>query len=158
MAVKTDISKAYDKVEWNFLQQAMTSLGFYMKWTNWIMACIQSVTYSVLINGAPYGFLQPQQGIRQGDPLSPYLFLICAEMLFQKLEIAQHQKWLQGLSISVGRPRINHLFFADDSLFFCKANSKDSKTLFTILDKYGAISGQLVNYEKSSISFGEKVF
>lgn len=157
-AVKTDISKAYDRVEWNFLHQAMISLGFCEKWITWIMACIRSVTYSGLINGAPYGFIQPHRGIRQGDPLSPYLFLICIEMLSQNLDNAQRTNQLQGLSISNGGPRINHLFFADDSLFFCKANSKDSKTLFTILDQYGAVSEQLVNYQKSSISFGSKVY
>lgn len=136
----------------------MRALGFCEKWINWIMMYIEPVTYSILINDSPYGHIQPQRGIRQGGPLSPYIFLLCAEMLSQKLDIAQHQNRLQGLSISNGGPRVNHLFFADDSLFFCKANTKDSKTLAAILDEYGAVSGELVNYQKSSISFGSKVY
>lgn len=113
MTVKTDISKAYDRVEWTFLHKAMRSLGLCEQLTNCVMVCIQSVTYSVLINGSPYRFIQPQREIRQGDQLSPYLFLICAEMLSQKLESAQHRNQLQGVAISNGGPRINHLFFAD---------------------------------------------
>lgn len=75
-----------------------------------------------------------------------------------KDHIAQSNNKLQGLAISNGEPRVSHLFFADDSFFFCKANVKDSNTLISILDQYGSLSGQFVNHQKSSISFGSKVY
>lgn len=85
MVIKTDISKAYDRMEWNFIEESMSRLGFNGRWISWIMSCVRSVSYYVLINGSLYGEIIPQRGIRQGDPLSLYMFLICAEMLTQSL-------------------------------------------------------------------------
>lgn len=84
MAIKKDINKAYDRVEWCFLEKAMIQLEFNQTWIGWIMACVRTVSYSVLINGSPYGKIIPQRGTRQGDPISPYFFLFCAEMLSQR--------------------------------------------------------------------------
>ena len=79
MAVKMDVSKAYDRVEWQFLKAIMENMGFCSKWIGWIMSCISTVTYSFNNNGEHKEYITPSRGIRQGDPLSPYLFLMCSE-------------------------------------------------------------------------------
>ena len=125
MAAKLDMSKAYDKVEWDYLKKMMLKLGFHEKWVALIMECVTSVSYSILVNGDPKGYVKPNRGLRQGDPLSPYLFLICAEGLSALLRKAEREKVIQGISISRGGPRVFYLFFVDDSLIFCRATETE---------------------------------
>lgn len=157
MAVKTDITKAYDRLEWRFLEKTMKYMGFDAKWIHWIMSCISTVSYSVIINGTPEGHITPQRGIRQGDPLSPYLFILCAEVLSHMMNKAMENRSLMGIKIAVTAPPVNHLLFADDSLFFSLANIKAAKQLKKIFSEYEDISGQSINLSKSSITFGSKV-
>ena len=157
MAVKTDISKAYDCLEWSFLQDTMVHMGFNIKWINWIMKCVSSVTFSVLVNGSTHRFIKPSRGIRQGDPLSPYLFILCSEVLSHLLTNVTSVNKLKGMKISNTGPTINHLLFADDALFFCHAHPKSCSTIMEILTRYETVSGQAVNLHKSAITFGSRV-
>lgn len=97
----------------------MLMMGFAPRWIHWIMSCVRSVSYSVLINRSPYGSITPQCGIRQGDPLSPYLFILCSEMLTQKLNREEAEGRIKGIAISTHGTRVSHLLFAEDSFFFC---------------------------------------
>ena len=157
MAIKTDITKAYDGLEWVFLKRTMEEMGFDEKWVGWIMACITTVRYSVLINGAPKGYITTERGLRQGDPLSPYLFILCAEVLSHMMNKAKLDRSLLGVKISNQAPPVNHLLFADDSLFFSLSNVKAARKLKDIFHKYEVASGQAINLSKSSITFGNKV-
>ena len=153
MAVKLDMSKAFDKVEWSFIDKVMRRMGFNESWIDLVMKCITSITYSIIINGSVHGCIVPTRGLRQGDPLSPYLFLLCAEGFSALINEATRCQQLNGISINRGAPKISHLFFADDSLLFCKANGVECNKLTEILRIYESASGQKINTEKSSIFF-----
>lgn len=156
MAVKTDMSKAYDRIEWGFLKAVLGRLGFNEKWIAWVLSCVSSVSYSFLINGVPQGHVLPSRGLRQGDPLSPYLFILCTEVLSGLCTKAQNQGLLPGIKVSRGSPPINHLLFADDTMFFCKSIAVCCKELSQILNKYEQASGQRINLTKSTITFSAK--
>ncbi|CAA7019014.1 unnamed protein product [Microthlaspi erraticum] len=156
MAVKTDMSKAYDRLEWNFIVEVLERMGFHAKWINWIFQCISTVSYSFLINGSAKGSVLPQRGIRQGDPLSPFIFILCSEVLTGLCNNAQFSGLLPGIKVARDSPRINHLLFADDTMFFCQTKHQCCTTLASILQKYEEASGQQINNQKSSISFSSK--
>lgn len=96
----------------------MKKLGYADKWCRWIIVSVKSVTYSVLINGSPVGKLVPTRGIRQGDPLSPYLYLICTKGLSALIKSFMQQKKIHVFKASRSGPSITHMHFADDSLIF----------------------------------------
>lgn len=145
MAVKTDMSKAYDRLEWSFLRDVMVRFGFHPTWVHWIMECVSSVSYSYLINGGAHGCVVPSRGIRQGDPLSPYLFILCSEVLSGLCSKALEQGKLCGIKVARNSPPLNHLLFADDTMFFCKSDPISCKELKNILEKYEVASGQSIN-------------
>jgi len=153
MGLKLDMSKAYDRVEWKFLETAMQRMGFASRWIELIMACVTSVSYSVLVNGNPVGCFKPSRGLRQSDPISPYLFLLCAETLSSLLFKAENKGFITGVPTSPRGPRLSHLFFADDSLLFCKANLVEWRRLIKILGVYEAGLGQKLNLQKTSLFF-----
>ena len=156
MAVKTDMSKAYDRLEWDFIQLVLRRLGFHQKVINWIMQCVSTVTYSFLINGSPRGRVTPSRGIRQGDPLSPYIFILCSEVLSDLCNKAQEEGSFKGVRVARGCPRLNHLLFADDTMFFLRASKDNSETLSRILKRYESASGQSINVSKSCITFSRR--
>lgn len=94
MAMKLDMSKAYDRVEWAFIQGMLVKLGFNSSFVDLVMKCISSVTYSLLFNGFPSPSFIPGRGLRQGDPLSPFLFLVCAEGLSAALRDAESSRMI----------------------------------------------------------------
>ena len=131
----------------------MEKLGFPEIWVDRVMGCVTTAHFSVLINGTLYGNFSPCRGLRQGGPISPYLFLLCTEgftSLLQKLEL---EGQIKGVSVCRRAPRITNLLFADDSLLFCQANKHEVQEVTEILKLYASASGQCINLEKSSVYF-----
>lgn len=149
--------KACDRLEWDFLQETLDKVCFIPKFIDWIMTCVCTVTYPTIINGEPKGWIQPERGLRQGDPLSPNLFILCAEVLNNMMKRAKRNGEIKRISISNRTPPISHLLFSDYSLFFCQANEKSSQAIRNVLQQYERAFGQKVNTSKSVITFGKRV-
>ena len=151
LALKLDMSKAYDRVEWSFIWFITEKLGFCAKWINWLKECVSTVSFSVVVEGQPIGFFKPNRGIRQGDLLSPYLFLLCAEGLSYLLHAAEQKSKVQGLKINTKCPSISHLLFADDSILFCKANTHQCENLLEVLDTYSCNTPQQTRIQLANL-------
>ena len=121
------------------------------------MECIKSVIYSVLVNGEPKGLIIPSRGIRQGDPLSPYLFLLCLEGLNGLIQHAVDGGQIEGFSLCRSSTKISHLFFADDSLLFCRARVEDVEAIQALLNLYEKALGQKINSAKTTMFFSKNV-
>lgn len=151
------MSKAYGRVEWPMLRALLLKLGFHENWVKLIMICVESVEYSLLAEGEELGPIKPSRGIRQGDPLSPYLFILIAEGLTALINKHEASGDFHGVGIARGVPKITHLLFANDSFIFFRANLSESTICKHILDLYATASCQLINFEKSSINFSRNV-
>jgi hypothetical protein len=149
--------KAYDRVEWRFLERMRIRLGFNAEFVEFIMACAQSVKYKVRYNDQEtYGF-SPSRGLRQGDPLSPYLFLLCAEGLSSLLAHKEEVRGIEGVRVCRNAPSVSHLLFANDSLTLMRADMTNATSLRQVLEEYCASSGQMVSEAKCSIYFSPNV-
>lgn len=152
-AIKLDMAKAYDRVEWCYLEAVMQALGFLASWCVLVMKCVSSVSFSVKVNGVFSDEVRPSKGIRQGDPISPYLFLLCSEGLSSMIKSIGPQYVSRGVRVSRRAPWISHLLFADDCMIFTQASKRGTDRIAEILESYNRGSGQLVNKHKSAIFF-----
>lgn len=157
MAIKLDFSKAYDRVEWDFLEALLLKLGFHSKWVNWIMECVSTVKFAICANGESRAKVVPGRGLRQGDPLSPYLFLFVKDVLSKSIEQEVSQGHLGGIRFNRHCPTLSHIFFADDALLFAKAELRECDRIKHILKTYGTASGQVINLEKSGMYFSSNM-
>ena len=149
---KLDVEKAFDHVNWNFLMQMLERSGFSTKWRQWILFCLSTVCFSILINDSPCGFFGSSRGLRQGDPLSPLLFVLVMEALGRMLDKAVLEGCMLGFGVGnlEGRSMVvYHLLFADDTLIFCKADLDHILILRMILIWFEAVSGLKINLGKS---------
>lgn len=118
---KLDLEKAYDHINRNFLDYILGRLGFGQKWKGRMKACVRSVTFSVLINGVSKGFFKSSRGLRQGDTLSPFLFIVVMEAMSRMIRKAENG-FLSGFVVRTEGLAISHLQYADDNMIFCGAN------------------------------------
>ena len=151
---KLDIEKAYDSINWQFLLKVMEKMGFGSKWLRWMWWCISTAKFSVMVNGTPAGFFSSSKGLRQGDPLSPYLFIMGMEVLSVLIRRAMEGGFISGCKIQRDRGRavhVAHLLFADDTIVFCEAKKEYLTNLSWILFWIEAAPGLRINLAKSEI-------
>lgn len=155
MMLKIDLEKAFDRPEWSFIHDTLIYFNFPSKIIRLIMSCICTSTISVLINGGSTPFFAPNRGIRQGNPLSPYIFILCMERLSRRIDIAvDHLLWTPIVTYPRGI-LISHLFFADDIILCGEINDSTCMAISTAMSQFGVISGQKINYSKSKIFFSD---
>ena len=155
VAFKLDMSKAYDRMEWSFLEVLMQKMGFDKRWIDLIMIYVKTVTYSIIVNGELKGLIHPSKGIKQGNPLSSFLFLMCTEGLHGFIKNATRKGEIKGFSLCRRGSKLTHLFFVDDSLLFCRVNPDECNKILSILSSYKSASVQQVNRSKIALFFSK---
>ncbi|XP_059436137.1 uncharacterized mitochondrial protein AtMg01250-like [Corylus avellana] len=153
MAMKLDMSKSYNRIEWPYLEAIMQRLGFEACWVHLIMTFVRTVSYPVLVNGHPNRKIIHARGIKQGDSLSPYLFIFSAEGLSSLLLRVEWEGKITGLLIVRGEQRSTSCFSADDSVLFCIVNIQEWGNIQDVLKVYKGVSGQKLNRDKTSLYF-----
>ena len=155
--LKIDLAKAFDRIEWNFIVSALARKGFHGHFINLVHACISSPMFSVIINGQSSAKFSSSRGIRQGCPLSPYLFVFAVNELALTLQDALQTNQLVGISLGLDCPPIHSLIFADDLIVCGKANVQEAQSISRIIDHFCYNSGQTPNWNKSGILFSKNV-
>jgi hypothetical protein len=156
-AYKLDLSKAYDHVDWGFLKRLMEKLGFQSKWVQWTMTCVSTIRYSVHFNGRPLCPFTPTHGLRHGDPLSPYLFLLVADCLSTLMKHNEQLGLINSLHVCRHAPSISHLLFSYDSLLFFRANAEQVTVIKTLLLDFEKGTCQLLSLSKCSLLVHEGI-
>jgi hypothetical protein len=155
--LKIDLAKAFDRVEWHFIVSALARKGLHGHFINLVYACISSPTFSIIINGQSFAKFVSSRGIRQGCPLSPYLFVFAVNELALALQDALQSNHLTGISLGPNCPPIHCLMFADDLIVCGKANMQEAQAISQIIDNFCHDSGQIPNWSKSGILFSKNV-
>ncbi|KAL6272731.1 hypothetical protein ACE6H2_023423 [Prunus campanulata] len=151
IAWKIDLSKAYDRLHWHFIQEVLWEVGIRGRILELLMQCISTVQYKAILNGELTAAFSPHCGLRQGDPLSPYIFVLCMEKLSHLIQQKTHARSWKPVQICQGGPKISHLFFADDLILFGEASIHQALLMKRCLDDFCQLSGQKVSFDKSRI-------
>ncbi|QHO04624.1 LINE-1 retrotransposable element ORF2 protein [Arachis hypogaea] len=157
MAIKIDLEKAYDKLKWSFVEDTLKDIGLPSNTIELILSCISSARMRVLWNGEELEEFKPTRGIRQGDPISPYIFVLCIERLSQLINCAVNHGFWKPIRIKRRGPALSHLCFADDLILFAEANMNQASVIKRCLNTFCESSGQTVSQEKTRIFFSSNV-
>jgi len=157
VAIKVYLAKAYDRIEWSFIHKVLKTFHFPQMMIDLIMSCVSTTRISILFNRGKMDSFNPSRGIRQGDPPSPYIFILCMEYLGFLIERECIAKKWTPLKASRKNVEVSHLFFADDLKLFAKASEKGSEAIKDVLDLFCEESSQRISYEKSHIYFSLNV-
>ncbi|KAJ0941986.1 putative RNA-directed DNA polymerase [Helianthus annuus] len=151
MILKVDIEKAYDSLNWDFLRSVMCQMGFPIKWVDWVMATVTTAKASVLVNGSPTQEFVCHRGLRQGDPLSPFLFVMAMEALTGVVKKAVSSGFLHGIQCTPQGPILSHFLYADDAIFLGEWSETNVRNISRIMRCFYLASGLKVNLSKSSL-------
>ncbi|GKA61194.1 putative reverse transcriptase domain, reverse transcriptase zinc-binding domain protein [Tanacetum coccineum] len=152
-AFKVDIQKAYDTVNWRFLGFVLKCFGFHQTMINWVMACVKSPSYSICINGDIHGYFKGKRGLRQGDPLSPYLFTLVMEVLTLILQRRVRLSDSFRFHKHCEELRIINVCFADDLFIFARGDVESAKVVMDSLNEFKLVSGLVPSIPKSTVYF-----
>lgn len=150
---KLDLAKAYERLSWPFIRMVLTRMNFLDLFINIIMECILSISYSLLLNGHKVQSFHPSRGLRQGDPLSPYIFIIAMNTLSAALHLAEYNDELEGVQFAIRGPWVSHLMYVDDIVLFLKVSHDSCEANKETLDDFFKASGLSLNHMKSSVIF-----
>ena len=157
IAIKVDLEKVYDKLEWSFIHKVLQAFHFPLHLTKLIMSCVFTTSISILVNGSKMDNFLPSRGIRQGDPLSPCLFMLCMKFLTHLIEgKCVEGSWIP-LKASLGNTGISHLIFADALILFAKFIKEAFEAISEVLQVFCFKLGQKVSVDKSRICFSPNV-
>lgn len=157
MAIKIELEKAYDKLEWNFIRDTLITANLQTDLIDIIMSCISSVSTSILFNGEALESIYPSRGIRQRDPISPYIFILCMEYLGQLINKKCNAHLWQPIKASWSDPAVSHLFFVNDLVLFARVDGNNCSTIRDVLDDFYSISRQTISDTKSRVYFSPNV-
>ncbi|XP_073313562.1 uncharacterized protein [Primulina huaijiensis] len=148
--LKIDLQKAYDTVDWCFLKGVLTHLNFPCSFINWIMECVSTTSFSIVINGHFHGHFEGKRGLRQGDPLSPYLFALCIEVLSRELKMMARNQ-IFGYHPKCKNLGITHLAYADDLLLLSRGDARSVSLMMHCMNRFGDMAGLRINILKSNV-------
>ena len=147
--VQIDYEKTYDSVNWDFLYHMIERMGFCDRWISWIKESLGSSLVLVLVNGSPTKEFAPTRGLRKGDPMTPFLFLVVVEDLAGLVRQAIKKDLYNGIKVGYNDTNVGLLQFADDTLFLCEAKAQNAQTLKVILRSFELALGLRVNFSKT---------
>jgi len=154
IALKVDIAKAFDTLDWNFLLAVLRGFGFDEMFVTWIFLILKSAWLSMLVNGKAVGFFSCTRGVRQGDPLSPLLFCLAEEVLSRALSMAAADGRIAPMTYCCGVSFPTHILYANDAMIFCTGTKRNIRWLLNIFQRYSEVSGQIINNAKSHFYTG----
>eukprot|EP00253_Pinus_taeda_P035003 PITA_35003 len=151
--LKLDIAKGYDKLSWSYVREILKAYGFNHDWIKWVMALVTTTNCSILLNGAPSKTFMPSRGLRQGDPLSPFFFILMMEGLGRNIKAAKEEGRIQGLRLTNGGDTVTHQQFVDDTMLHGTPTVKEAKAFKQILSEFDRVAGTEVCLFKQTIFF-----
>lgn len=157
VVVKLDMAKAYDRVSWKYLVCVLRKPGFSERIIDMVVRIISNNWYTILMNEQSFCFFQSSRELKQGDPLSPTLFIIVAKVLSRALNNLFEDPTYKGYGMSKWRPIINYLSYANDTILFCSGEAYSIKKMMKVLRDYELVSGQMIKLDKSLFYLHDKV-
>ncbi|XP_057745700.1 uncharacterized protein LOC130963614 [Arachis stenosperma] len=149
--IKLDFQKAYDRVKWSFVDLVLQKMGFGLRWRSWVMECLTTASMSILINGSPSKPFKMERGLRQGGPLSPFLFVLVVDVLHRMIGEAVRNGRISPLLVERDSVELSHLQFADDTILFSPPEEETIRNYKRLLRCFELMSRLSINFDKSSL-------